>query len=328
MIISRTPLRISLFGGGTDFPEYYEQFGGLCISTTIDKYVYVIFKQRDDKRIKLHYSTTEMVESDEDVEAVYHIKHNLIREALIYSDIYEGVEIVTMADIPGYGSGLGSSSAVTAGMLAALSWASEAEYYPRVIPGILAEKAYEIERSRVGKILGKQDQFAVTHGGFNSIHFSEDAIEVKPFLGNKTRRQLQDNLLLFYTGITREADHILSNQWENPDWQTYHCIKDIAEKAQKKLSEGELGIIGKLLDETWAYKRYLSNTSNDTIDLMYDRALGAGALGGKICGAGGGGYLLLYVPLYAQDKVRAALLEYKELPFKFESEGVVCREVF
>ncbi len=312
MIVVRTPLRVSFLGGGTDFPDYYNEHGGVCLSTAIDKYVYVIVKKRLDDQIVLHYTKTETVNQVED------IQHDLIREALKMTGIEKGIEVATMADIPG-GTGLGSSSSLTVGLLHAL-------YTLRDITkekSELAEGACEIEVERLKMTPGKQDQYIAAYGGLRVIAFQKDRITLT-HIPRKMRRVMDDHLMLFFTGETRDGCKILTEQNETiPDQleilhkMVKHCLR-----GHHLLQENNTKNFGELLDISWNLKKQLhSNISNEEIDGMYSKALRAGANGGKVCGAGGGGFLLLWCEPEEQESVREAMSEYKELLFKCEEKG-------
>jgi D-glycero-alpha-D-manno-heptose-7-phosphate kinase len=316
MIITQTPLRISFAGGGTDFHDYYVRSGGCVVSTAIDKYIYVIIKERFDGKIRIGYSRTEMVDE------VGEIEHELVREAMRRVGIERGVEISTMADIPSEGSGLGSSSSVTVGLLHALY----AYKGILVTPDQLARQACEIEIDTLGKPIGKQDQYIAAFGGLRLIQFHPDnsvSVEAVP-LSDEKRRRFGESLLLFYTGITRRADHILSEQKDNIESKAAILDQLKAQTADicEALTSDNMNRVGRILDAGWRHKRQLAGKiSNTEIDALYDRALDAGAMGGKIAGAGGGGFLLLFCPPDRQTTVREALRGLKELPFSLERDG-------
>ncbi len=316
MVIIQTPLRISLFGGGTDFPAYYLEHGGCVLNTAIDKYIFVTIKKRFDDKLRIGYSQTEMVDS------VDEIQHELIREALRHTGITHGVEITTMADIPTKGSGLGSSSTVTVGALHAM-YAYKREL---VLTERLAQEACVIEREILQKPSGVQDQYIAAYGGFRFMEFTTDGeIVVRPVsLSPRTVRRLNDNLLIFFTGITRQNGRILEEQETNINDRlaTLEQMKQIAYTACDELQRENVDAVGELLHESWQLKKQLaSQISNPQIDEMYETALQAGATGGKVSGAGGGGFLLLYVPRGQQEKVRDALKEYQELPITLGQDG-------
>lgn len=316
MIITQTPLRVSLFGGGTDFPEFYRREGGCVLSMAIDKYVFAIIKARFDALIRVGYTRTEIAES------VDQVQHDLVREALRLTGISKGVEIATMADVPAQGTGLGSSGAVTVGLLNAMY-----AYLNNVRPAAeLAAQACTIELERLGRPVGRQDQYIAAFGGLRFLRFHpDDRVEVlSPTIPEKTRRNLEENLLLFYTGKTRDAGSILAEQRENIPRRLAELreIKALAEEAVRLLQAGQVHEIGRLLHVGWELKKRLASAvSNGEIEGMYQTALRAGALGGKLCGAGGGGFLLLYCPRERQEELRRALADYRELPFRLENDG-------
>jgi D-glycero-alpha-D-manno-heptose-7-phosphate kinase len=315
LIIVQTPLRVSFFGGGTDFPSYFASEGGCVLSSAIDKYVFVAIKQRFDDRLRIGYTRTEMVDR------VSEIQHELIREALVKTRIEKGVEITTMGDIPA-GSGLGSSSTVTVGSLHAMY----AFLNQIVTAEQLAREACEIEIDHLGKPIGIQDQYIAAYGGFRFLEFTPSGrVKIESInLDEKTKRRLNESLLLFFTGMTRKADTILTEQKTNIQqrMETLGQMKDMAYTARNELLAGNIDILGYLLHESWQLKKKLaSQISNGTIDDWYNAARNAGALGGKITGAGGGGFLLIYCPFERREQVRAALSHLRELPFQLEPDG-------
>ena len=315
MIIVQTPLRISLFGGGTDFPYYFRAEGGSVLSTAIDKYIYVIIKERFDDQIRISYTATEIVNQVDD------IHHEIIREALKMTGIKKSVEIVTMGDIPA-GTGLGSSSTVTVGALHAFH-----TYCGQTISmEKLAREACEIEVDILNKPIGYQDQFIASYGGLRFFEFNKDgsigtqALEIDPEIPN----QLSNRLLLLYSGTTRKSETILSEQKNNihNNLTALNKLKEITYEARIALIEGRLDDIGRLLDESWVLKKSLAaGINNGKLGEIYQIARKAGALGGKVTGAGGGGFLLLYCPLDNKEQVRSALSHLKELPFRLEPNG-------
>lgn len=315
MIVVQTPLRISLFGGGTDLPSFYRDEGGAILSSAINKYVFVIIKQRFDEKIRVGYTRTEIVDSIDE------IQHELIREALRKTGICKGVEITTMGDIPA-GSGLGSSSAVTVGALHAMY----TYLHDLVINERLAAEACDIEIRILGKPIGVQDQYIAAYGGLRFFELSRDGsvMSQRIKLDPEVEEDLNDNLLLFYTGVTRKAEMILAEQNDNSKKNSslLRELKRMAYNAREELSAGRINSIGLLLNESWKIKKQLaSKISNDDIDQWYQIAINNGALGGKITGAGGGGFLLLYCPIENRDKVRASLKKLQELPFRLEPGG-------
>lgn len=316
MIITQTPLRIGLVGGGTDLPDYYREHRGRVLNAAIDKYVYVVVKQRFDDDIYVNYSRKEIVSRVEDLE------HDLVREAMHMAGIRGGVEITTLADIPSAGSGLGSSSSVTVGLLHALF-----TYQGRQLTAEeLAERACAIEIDRCRKPIGRQDQYAAAFGGICDLSFGPgdrvvvDQLRPPPSL----HRQIQDELLLFYTGGTRSADLILGEQTANiGDRLTQLAqLRDLAGEAVNGLREGDVTALGLALNKSWQAKRALaSGVSNSLIDEAVEAALAGGATGAKVTGAGGGGFLLVVCPLASQRAVREKLAYLKELPIKIEPFG-------
>jgi D-glycero-alpha-D-manno-heptose-7-phosphate kinase len=316
MIITQTPLRIGLLGGGTDLPDYYREHGGRVLNCALDKYVYVIVKQRFDDDIYVNYSKKEIVS------AVDELEHELVREAMRMTGVDSGVEITTLADIPSTGSGLGSSSAVTVGLLHAL-------YTYRghqVSASELAERACTIEIERCGKPIGKQDQYIAALGGIRDIRFGpgEQVIADELQLSAAQRRLLQQQIMLFYTGITRSADPILLEQTANLESTApqLDLLRDLAGFAVERLRGGDADAIGPAVRESWEAKRKLaSGVSTDQIDEMVARALDAGASGVKLTGAGGGGFLLVLCPMERQRAVRDSLPELRELPVRLDRLG-------
>ena len=316
MIITQTPLRISFAGGGTDFKGYYEKDGGAVLSSAIDKYIYVVIKERFDSKIRVGYTRTEMVDE------VSQIEHELVRECMLLTGITGGVEIATMADIPSAGSGLGSSSTVTVGLLHAMY-----AYLGRLVTAeTLAQQACRIEIDILGKPIGKQDQYIAAYGGLRRFEFCADGTvgAHSVDLPEEKRRRFGECLMLFYTGITRKADTILSEQSANIDGKREFLdrMKLQVPEVETALTEGNMNKIGRLMQVGWEWKKQMAGRiSSVEIDALYESALDAGATGGKIAGAGGGGFLLLYCPPDRQSSVREVLTDMKELPFSLERDG-------
>jgi len=316
MIITQTPLRIGLLGGGTDLPGFYRENGGRVLNCALDKYIYVIVKQRFDDDIYVNYSKKEIVSRVEELE------HELVREAMQMTGVTQGVEITTLADIPSAGSGLGSSSAVTVGLLHALF-----AYQGRQVSAAeLAERACAIEIDRCGKPIGKQDQYIAAFGGIRDIRFGpgDEVVAEEVDLGAADRRALQRQIMLFYTGITRSADTILAEQNARLDATRPQLgqLRDLAGFAAQRLRDGDVDAIGPALRESWEAKRKLaSGVSNGHIDAAVSRALEAGASGAKLTGAGGGGFLLVICPVEHQRAVRQSLADMRELPVKLDRLG-------
>lgn len=316
MIITQTPLRISFAGGGTDFEGFYSKDGGCVVSTAIDKYIYIIVKERFDDKIRVGYSRTEMVNFIDEIE------HELVREAMRMVGIEKGIEIATMADVPSEGSGLGSSSSVTVGLLNAL-YAYKGEFQPAEV---LARQACEIEIDILGKPIGKQDQYIAAYGGIRDFSFNSDgSVSTEAVsMDEDQRRQLSDSLLLFYTGITRKASAVLTEQRENIEARrgTLRKMKAQAFEVRRCFESQDFSELGRIMDEGWQHKKQLAGAvSNGQIDQMYEAAIKAGAVGGKVAGAGGGGFLLLYCPPAVQAEVRNALWGMKEMAFRLERDG-------
>lgn len=318
MIISKTPLRVSFFGGGTDIKDYYCRGGGSVFSATIDKYIYVIVKSRYDNKIILNYS------KHEEVNAVEEIQHKIIKEALKITDIKEGIEITSISDIPSEGSGLGSSSSFTVGLLNALFvYKGESKSSCE-----LAELACKIEIDILKEPIGKQDQYAAAFGGFKRYIFHEnDTVSIeKANMSIENYRVLNMHTMMFYTGITRKASSVLSDQKKNIESErgTLDRLKEFALNCEKDFINEDICKIGTSMDISWQEKKKLSKKiCNDEINMIYDQAKDAGVYGGKLLGAGGGGFFLFLCPLENQKKVREALKQYRELPVTYDKYGSV-----
>ena len=315
MIIVETPLRLSFLGGGTDFSNFYSNHGGAVLSTAINKSVHIIVKERFDDMIYVNYSIKEIVDS------VDKLGHELVREAMRMTGVENGIEITTLADIPSGGTGLGSSSAVTVGLLQAL-YAYQGQI---VTAGTLAEQACQIEINILGKPIGKQDQYITAYGNLRFINFHNSQITVEKIeLTPEGKRRLNNALLLFYTGVSRQSSLILSEQKVNINRNaaTLSEMKKLAFKAKDAVIQGDFDSFGEIMHQGWELKKELaSNISNCQIDEIYQAARKAGATGGKLTGAGGGGFLLLYCPVNKQDEVRRVLNGLRELPFRFQPDG-------
>jgi len=319
MIISRTPLRISFAGGGSDLPVYYREEPGAVVSTTIDKYIYITVNPKFDNMIRASYSKTEMVDTVAD------LQHELIRESLDYLGIEGGIEITSISDIPSRGTGLGSSSSYTVGLLNAL----HAYLGHHAGAERLAQESTLIEIERCGRVMGKQDQYAAAYGGLQFIQFNPDeSVYVDPIICKpKTRRQLNRRLLMMYTGMTRSAPDILATQSENledsPEKRgNLRKMVGLAADLRQALQDNDLDSFGEVLNEGWFLKRSLATEiSNPSLDDWYSRARQAGAMGGKVLGAGGGGFLLLYAPEEEHEAIKQALPELRPVDFTFEAQG-------
>jgi D-glycero-alpha-D-manno-heptose-7-phosphate kinase len=324
MLITQTPLRISFVGGGTDLAGFYRKHVGEVVSTAIDKYVYVIVKERFDSDIYLNYSKKEIVTSVDEIE------HDIVRECLRKLDITGGLEITFLADIPSHGSGLGSSSSVTVGLLNALY-----AYKGTLVDAeTLAREACEIEIDILRHPIGKQDQYIAAYGNFRHIRFCQnESVEVRSVtMADRARRYLSGSLLLFYTGIQRKSDSVLQEQQDNIHERLDYFLelKSLVPRAISVIDEMNrltpnremIEEFGNTLHAAWQLKRrFASNVSNPLIDAMYESAIRAGAIGGKLLGAGGGGFLLFVVSPEKQDDVRHALQHLREFPFDFVRDG-------
>ncbi len=319
MIIIKTPFRISFLGGGTDHPLWYREHGGAVISTTINKYAYISCRKMPpffEWYHKIGYSKIECVNSTED------ITHPLVRESLKYMEIKDRMEITYNADLPGR-SGLGTSSAFTVGLLQALH-GLKGEIISKEK---LAWAAIYVEQKMVGDHVGSQDQVIAAYGNLNHIVFGKgDTFQVNPLIIPKARlKNLQDSLMLFFTGISREASEIEKEKLKNIDTKRreFSHLQDLVEEGLNVLnSNNDLRLFGKLLHEGWILKRSLSrDTSSPKVDEVYDLAIKAGAVGGKLLGAGGGGFVCLFVPPEKQLKVKETLKKLIHVPFRFENLG-------
>lgn len=314
MIISKTPLRISFFGGGSDLPAYYTKYPGSVISTSINLYIYVIVKKRNDDKIYINYSKKEIVDDIND------IQHDLVKECLKMTGIKSGIEITTLSDISSKGSGLGSSSAVTVGLLNALYCFKKIKLSNEE----LAEKACEIEINKCGHPIGKQDQYGCSIGGLNRINFHKNH-DVSFSNINFELDKFQKNLFLVNTNVTRNANTILEDQSNNAKDvinENVELVKMCNEfEKLLKMSNFDIDKIGFLLNKSWQIKKKLSNKISSTqIDNLYNRGIHEGASGGKVLGAGGGGYILFYVPTKNQRNFINSFTK-DIVNFEFESYG-------
>lgn len=318
MIIVKTPLRISFVGGGSDMKDFFTKTTGKVVCTAIDKFVYAIIKERFDDMIYINYSENECVDQ------VSAIRHDLVREAMKLTGVTKGIEITTLADIPSTGSGLGSSSSITVALLHALY----AYQNILVTAEQLAEDACRIEIDILGKPIGKQDQYAAAFGGTNrfTFHANNDTEKAPVKMTPGEKRRFASSLLLYYTGMTREADTILSRQQSNlVDAGKVHIMREmvsLVDPFTEAMEKADISRCGELMDRNWLLKQKMARgISNAGIDRMYEEAKAAGALAGKIAGAGGGGFLLLIVAREQQNSVFEALHQYRELPFMLEESG-------
>ena len=321
MIISMTPLRVSFLGGGTDYPEHFDHHGGATLGGTIDKYIYITVSPLTeffDHRIRVSYSRTELVKSIEE------IIHPSVRHCLNFLEIERGVEINIVSDLPAR-TGLGSSSSFTVGLLHALH-AFKGQLVDREQ---LAAEAVYIERELIKERVGLQDQYTCACGGMLSLEFRhKNRVTVSPVIMPHERlKALQDRLMIFYTGLQRYADQVLKQQMERTQAGTLlpylSKMRDLVQPGIEILANGyDLSNFGSLLHESWTLKRELSDSiTNPEIDEAYENARKAGAVGGKLLGAGGGGFLLLYVEPYNQESVRKVMNGMREVKFNFENQG-------
>jgi D-glycero-alpha-D-manno-heptose-7-phosphate kinase len=319
MIISRTPLRMSFVGGGSDLPSFYRTHGGAVVSTAIDKYVYVNVNKKFDNGIRVAYSKTE------EVDRVEQIDHRIVRSAMQFLELDGGVEITTIADIPSKGTGLGSSSTFTVGLLHVLN-AFKGCY---VSSDQLGKDSCHIEIDLCGEPIGKQDQYAAAFGGLNLIEFKpDDSVVVSPIICNRaTVAELEANTLVFYTGISRSASTLLKQQSaevaSNAEKQRSMLrMVELAYAMREELHRNNISAFGEILHENWMLKRSMvSGVSTDDIDEWYRIARAAGATGGKILGAGAGGFLMLYAPLELHERIKSALRMLRPIPVGFEPLG-------
>ena len=319
MIITKTPLRITFAGGGSDMASYYDEHPGTCISATINKYVYVLVKKRFDNKIYLKYSDNEVV----DVNKIDDIQHDFIRETLKFMSVDYGVEIINWADIPTKGTGLGSSSSFLVGLLLALHTLEGRHVSKKT----LADQACYIEIEKCNKPIGIQDQYAAAFGGFNHMEFSAAEHRVSGFgFCDQEIRDISENLHLFYTGITRESKDILATQTQNlisdsEVVQNMHRNVEVAEDLVEHLIYKDIDAIPIALRQNWELKKkFAGNISSSELDRVYDVATTiGGANGGKVIGAGGGGFFLFW----AEDKkkLKDALADYQEMPFIIDKYG-------
>lgn len=324
MIITRTPLRTSFAGGGSDIASFYQRFGGAVVSTAIDKYIYVTVNPKFDNGLRVAYSR------NEEVDRLDEIQHPIVRNTLKLLNISGGVEITTVADVPSRGTGLGSSSSFTVGLLAALG-AFQGRY---ISAKELADLSCHVEIEMCGEPIGKQDQFAAAYGGFSLIEFNQDeSTRVSPIIMPPERKRvIESRMLMFYTGVTRSASTLLKAQNEavDTDRAKQHTLKAmvrLAYQLRDELQSGNVESLGEILHDNWLLKKSISSgISNGDINDAYDRARAAGATGGKILGAGGGGFLLFDAPGEAHSRIVEALSPMRRVPIAFEPLG--CQVIF
>jgi len=324
VIFSRAPLRISLGGGGTDLPSYYREHGGFLVSGAIDKYVYMLTHTVFQKRYRMKYSELE------EVDEIAQIRHPILRETLSRHWRGNPLEIASVADVPA-GTGMGSSGSYTVCLLKGLAHARRTS----ITPGGLAEAACEIEIDVLGEPVGKQDPYVAAHGGICAYTFNPDGtVEVDPLeLGPEVLGRLRNHLLLFYTGEARSASRVLADQDERSKagdsemLENLHHTKELGRRSCELLSAGELEAYAELMHEHWEHKRRRSpGMANETIDRLYTLARRSGVIGGKLVGAGGGGFLLLYTPRPEDTRQAMAAAGASELEFDFEFGGAYASE--
>lgn len=319
LVTTKTPIRITFTGGGSDFPDFYRNNGyGAVLSSTINRYIYVtIARNFYSNEYRISYSKTENA-----IKNVDNIEHPTVREALKFLGIEGGIQIISITEIPSRGTGLGSSSSFLVGLLLALhTWLGE-----NVTPETLAREAYKIEREILREPGGKQDQYISAYGGINLMRFNhDDSVEMKPLiLSREKRKYLSENLMMYYTNKERSSAAIHKEQLNNIEDQSdyYRKMRELAYKAYDALCKMDINELGALMEENWLLKKQLHNQiSDDGIDHMYKIARDAGALGGKLMGAGGGGFMLFIVPPERQKEVSSALSEYRREYFEIDPFG-------
>jgi D-glycero-alpha-D-manno-heptose-7-phosphate kinase len=324
LIFSRAPLRVSLGGGGTDLPSYYGEHGGFLVSAAIDKYVYMLTHTVFQRRYRMKYSELE------EVDEIAQIRHPILRETLLRHWRGNPLEIASVADVPA-GTGMGSSGAYTVCLLKGLAQAR----HTSITAGALAEAACEIEIDVLGEPVGKQDPYVAAHGGICAYTFHSDgAVDVEPLeLEANVLRRMRDQLLLFYTGAARSASKMLADQdarsrsGDEQMLENLHHIKDLGRRSYDLLQSGDLDGYGELMHEHWEHKRRRSpGMSDEQIDRLYTLARRSGCIGGKLVGAGGGGFLLVYATRPADIRQAMAAAGVSELEFDFEFGGAYASE--
>jgi D-glycero-alpha-D-manno-heptose-7-phosphate kinase len=319
MVISRAPLRMSFAGGGSDLPAFYREFGGAVLSTAIDKYVYVTVNTKFDHGVRIGYS------KNEEVDSIDSIEHPLVKAAMRLVGLHGGIEITTIADVPSRGTGLGSSSSFTVGLLQAL-YAYLGQY---ASAEKLSRDGCAVEIDICGEPIGKQDQYAAAHGGFNYISFSpDDSVAVCPIVCRPdTIKSIHRNIMVFYTGIVRSASSVLKAQNEGvareKDKQRTLCrMTELAATLRDAIQADNVDAFGEILHENWELKKTLADgISSPDIDDYYKAARAAGATGGKILGAGNGGFLMVFAPEAAQNSIKATLSKLRLVEMNFEPLG-------
>ena len=319
MIVSKTPFRMSFVGGGSDLASFYRKEGrGAVLSTTIDKYMYVAVNRKFEKGIRISYSVTEELSNIEQ------IKHPIVRNVLEYLDIQDNIEITSIADIPSNGSGLGSSSSFTVALIHAV-YAYNKNYISK---GDLGKLASHVEINLCKDPIGKQDQYAAAFGGLNLIEFNEDeTVSVEPIIcKEQTMKKMEESIIVFYTGRTHNAASLLKEQSDNLNSNSKRLLmREMVSgvyEMKKLLESGDFEYIGDLLDKNWKLKCQMSsNITNSKIDDWYKSGIAAGASGGKLLGAGSGGFLMFFAPLEKHCDIINAMKGLRRVPIKFEKNG-------
>lgn len=326
MFVSKTPFRVSFFGGGSDLPSFYNQSCGMVISATINKYLYISLNKKFDDSIRVSYSVTE------NVSKVDELNHDIVKHSLKYFGIQNGIELASISDLPSNGTGMGASSAFAVGLIKVL----EAYKFSKdhLHKASLAELACQIEIDLCKKPIGKQDQYACAYGGFNSHSFKQNGVTTKNIsLDEDVINHLQNNLLLLHTTIGRSADDILRNQNKrmidnNKSFQNIQVMVDLAKQFEIDLEKKDLKYFGEMLDYSWQLKKQVSDDiTNLEINEMYEEAKICGAKGGKILGAGGGGFMLLYADQHAQKRIKEKFIKCRPFNFQFDFNGSIVLEV-
>jgi D-glycero-alpha-D-manno-heptose-7-phosphate kinase len=325
MIVSKTPFRISFFGGGSDLPSYYMQEEGCVISTSIDKYLYITASKKFDQSIRLSYSVTENVAETKN------LQHDIVKNILEVFKIKTGIEITSVSDLPSNGTGMGSSSAFAVGLINALFKYSEGA---KPNSEALALMACAVEIDMCEKTIGKQDQFACAYGGFNEFIFKKNSVIANPInISQSVKEELEENMLLLYTNTSRLANDILKEQSQNTESNlaTMNSLREMVKLAhifKDKVTSQNLEDVGEMLDYSWQLKKNLTtNISNSELDELYQYCKKLGAKGGKILGAGGGGFMLVYADPKSQEKIKKELRRFKPFNVKIATEGSKTQEV-
>jgi len=326
MIVSKTPFRISFFGGGSDLSSFYNQSPGMVVSASINKYLYISLNKKFDDSIRLSYSVTENVNNLDD------LKHDIVKHTLQYSDITKGIEIASISDLPSNGTGMGASSAFAVGLIKAIE---SYKYSEEILSkASLAELACIIEIVLCKKPIGKQDQYACAYGGFNVHEFAAKGVVTNTIsLDEDTIEYLENNLILLHTSKGRSADDILKNQSKrmidnDKSFQNIKTMVELAQQFKLDLTKKDLKYFGEMLDCSWQLKKEVSNDiSNLEINEMYEEAKLCGAKGGKILGAGGGGFMMLFADSHAQNKIKHKFYNNKPFNFKFDLVGSSIKKI-